>query len=539
MADNSFVVKNGLIVNTNILVVNTSSNSVGIKTSSPDATLSVNGTANVSSNLTVLGTVKFANAEIGSATINSTMFSATSNNATNFAGQPASYYANATNLTSGTINNARLPAIATTITQVGTLTTLQVNGDIDIGNSTVNSTINATSFSGTSNNSTNFAGQPASYYANATNLTSGTVAAVRLPQGNLTAIGGLQIVDSVTNTSITIPPTANNVKTAYDTALLANTRAASAQTAAISAYTNAVSIAANATNLTSGTVTAARLPQGNATVIGAVQVLDSIVNTSIIIASSANSVKTAYDTALLANTRAASAQTAAIAAYTNAIAIAATDATNKAATAYSNAIAISANATNLTSGVVPTSRLNIGTGANQLVVLDTSSRLPAVSAELLTNLPTNIGSIVKHNYHVNTTITSGNALIPNDNTIPQINEGSELLSISHTPASISNILLIEAFLVIDSSVDGVLSLCLFKDSISNSIYSVSEIGNESSPATTISMRHYIVAGSTAQINFTIRGGLSSGGTITLNGAGSLPILGSTVKSSISVTEIKA
>jgi len=102
------------------------------------------------------------------------------------------------------------------------------------------------------------------------------------------------ILDSVVNTSVTYVAAANSVKTAYDTAISANTRAASAQTAAASAYTNAVSY-------TDGLI------------------VDSVVNTSVTYVAAANSAKTAYDTAITANTRAASAQTAAAAAYTNAV----------------------------------------------------------------------------------------------------------------------------------------------------------------------------------------------------------------------------
>lgn len=53
MADRDFVVKNGLVVNTNVLVVNGSN--VGINTTTPDAVFTVSGTANVSGNAAFLG----------------------------------------------------------------------------------------------------------------------------------------------------------------------------------------------------------------------------------------------------------------------------------------------------------------------------------------------------------------------------------------------------------------------------------------------------------------------------------------------------
>ena len=57
---------------------------------------------------------------------------------------------------------------------------LQVNL-LKAGNSTVFSTINATSFSGTSSNATNLNSQPASFYTNATNISTGTLPYAQIP----------------------------------------------------------------------------------------------------------------------------------------------------------------------------------------------------------------------------------------------------------------------------------------------------------------------------------------------------------------------
>ena len=124
---------------------------------------------------------------------------------------------------------------------------------------------------------------------------------------NTTTIGIVQLIDSVTNTSITLAATANTVKNAYDRAIDANTRASSAQTAAESAYSNAIAYSGNAA-----------LAYSNA------------------IAYSGNAAL-AYANAIAYSGNAALA-------YANAIATAATDATTKAGTAYSNAIAYSGNA---------------------------------------------------------------------------------------------------------------------------------------------------------------------------------------------------
>lgn len=101
----------------------------------------------------------------------------------------------------------------------------------------------------------------------------------------------VNIVDSVSNTSTVLVPAANSVKTAYDAAVAASNKADTAYSNAVSvaaadasskaatayanstadasskaatAYSNAVTFASNATNLSSGTVSTARLGSGTA-----------------------------------------------------------------------------------------------------------------------------------------------------------------------------------------------------------------------------------------------------------------------------------
>jgi len=95
MADKAFIVKNGLIVNTNLIYA--SGSNVGILTVSPDATLAVNGTANVSgavyfgNSLTVA-----ANITVGSVGINTSMVAVSSSNVMTYNTTLKVYYANNT-----------------------------------------------------------------------------------------------------------------------------------------------------------------------------------------------------------------------------------------------------------------------------------------------------------------------------------------------------------------------------------------------------------------------------------------------------------
>jgi ethanolamine utilization microcompartment shell protein EutS len=83
MADKAFIVKNGLIVNTNLIY--TSGSNVGIMTTTPGATLAVHG--NISAT---------ANIQVGSVNINTSMVTVSTSNVMTYATTLKVYYANNT-----------------------------------------------------------------------------------------------------------------------------------------------------------------------------------------------------------------------------------------------------------------------------------------------------------------------------------------------------------------------------------------------------------------------------------------------------------
>ena len=209
------------------------SGNVGINNTAPNATLAVTGTANVSGNVVIGGSLNAANV---TATVFTGNLTGTASNATNLNSQPGSFYTNATNITTGTLATARLPATVNVATQVNVGANVGLSTDtLRIGNSSVNTAISAGSltFNGINVN-TAITGNASTAYtnaiaiaANATNLTSGTVNASRL-SGTYT---------------ITVTGTASN--------------ATNLNSQPGSFYTNA-------TNLATGTVPTARLGSGTA-----------------------------------------------------------------------------------------------------------------------------------------------------------------------------------------------------------------------------------------------------------------------------------
>ena len=256
---------NGLFVGSNV-VINTTMVAVG------NATVYTNTTAGQIS--------------ISGATINATNYSGTANNANNLAGAAASVYVNTSaNFTvAGNINftgtNNYFSALyvgdntvvntTTLFTGNTTVNTSVTGGQISISGVTVNSTI----YQGTANNANNLNGQPASYYTNATNITTGTlpynqlganvvntsaaftITGVQTFQANL-IVGNSTVNVATTNSSITI--NAGNTAVLNGSSLAVGNATINAVVNATGFFVDGSAIYTNATNLTTGTLPDARL----------------------------------------------------------------------------------------------------------------------------------------------------------------------------------------------------------------------------------------------------------------------------------------
>ena len=132
----------------------------------------------------------------------------------------------------------------------------------------------------------------------------------------------------------------------------------------------------------------------------------------------------------------------------------------------------------------------------------------------------------------NTTTT-----IPNDDTIPQNNEGGEFMTLSITPKSASNKLLIEVGVMGSTNSAAVLTACLFQDSTANALAVGSHYQSTGSGTLNLHFKHYMTAGTTSATTFKVRVGAHTG-TFTFNGVNTTSRqYGGTFASSITITEI--
>lgn len=135
------------------------------------------------------------------------------------------------------------------------------------------SALNSTAFAGTANNASFLNGQPAAYYTNASNLSTGTINVLRLPTSGVTA--------NVYGNSSSIPVVTVDT---YG-------RVTSISTSAVAGVTSFSYAAANSTlslGTGDGSTYTATITAANATLAGVVTVLDSTTNTSAEIAAGGN-----------------------------------------------------------------------------------------------------------------------------------------------------------------------------------------------------------------------------------------------------------
>lgn len=144
------------------------------------------------------------------------------------------------------------------------------------------------------------------------------------------------------------------------------------------------------------------------------------------------------------------------------------------------------------------------------------------------------GVVVQHVISEISATGTTTTIIPQDDTIPQNTEGGEISTIAITPKSATNLLLVRAGVMSNSSASGA-SIALFRDTTAGAI---GAIGYDGTDLTYMETTARVTAGSTSETTFKVRGGPDSAGTFRWNGAGGR-YFGAITKSYIEVWEIKA
>ena len=137
-------------------------------------------------------------------------------------------------------------------------------------------------------------------------------------------------------------------------------------------------------------------------------------------------------------------------------------------------------------------------------------------------------------------VASGTTTLPYDDTIPQITEGFEVMTLAVTPTSATNKLLINVVTSLATNINSLPVTALFEGTTADALacvwtYSYPDgINNPLNHKFT----HYMTSGSTSELTFRVRIGMNQEGTVTFNGRSEARKYGGVSASSITIMEIE-
>jgi len=144
------------------------------------------------------------------------------------------------------------------------------------------------------------------------------------------------------------------------------------------------------------------------------------------------------------------------------------------------------------------------------------------------------------NYQFGSVLNLGDVLFPYDDTIPQISEGGEVMTLAITPTAATSKLMIDVLVNTSPTLSGEkMVVALFQDTTANAIACVSDEFYDSGYMVAIPLMHFTDASSTSARTYKVRLGRtdSHGNPVTVNGYNGARKFGGVLATSITITEI--
>lgn len=148
------------------------------------------------------------------------------------------------------------------------------------------------------------------------------------------------------------------------------------------------------------------------------------------------------------------------------------------------------------------------------------------------------GDVVQVVYARTGAVGTTATVMPFDDTVPQITEGSEFLTLAITPINATNKLLIQVVFNGSCSTASYITAALFQDATATALVSASKSGAAGTYEQVV-INHLADAGTTSATTIRLRAGQHTAGTMTMNGDGGARRLGGSMATTITITEIKA
>jgi hypothetical protein len=135
------------------------------------------------------------------------------------------------------------------------------------------------------------------------------------------------------------------------------------------------------------------------------------------------------------------------------------------------------------------------------------------------------------------TVATGTSIIPADNTIPQVGEGNQYMSLAITPQNAGSTLKVHVVCFLSHSAALGMQATLFRDGAANSIGGGTTTVGTAASIGCVVFTVEVAAGTTAPTTFTVNGGAAIAGTTTFNGSAGVQRWGGALASSIIIEEI--
>jgi hypothetical protein len=167
-------------------------------------------------------------------------------------------------------------------------------------------------------------------------------------------------------------------------------------------------------------------------------------------------------------------------------------------------------------------------GVTYPVTAGSSSPVQASSAKIIQVVNT-----------MNGAVATGTTTIPQDDTIPQITEGTQFMTLAITPTSATSLLKIDVVINGAASSGNSWATALFQDSTANALAATNFSVAANNLVSYSGFTHFMTAGTTISTTFRVRCGTVTAGTFTFNGQSAGRIFGGVIASSITISEVAA
>lgn len=147
-----------------------------------------------------------------------------------------------------------------------------------------------------------------------------------------------------------------------------------------------------------------------------------------------------------------------------------------------------------------------------------------------------LGAAIQSVQSATSAVDSTTTVMPNDDTIPQSNEGKEFLSVAITPKSANSILVIRIKALVACLIANTAVGALYQDATANALAADANKVTAANDMVKLVIEHTMTAGTTSATTFKFRAGPGAADTLTINGSNAARKFGAIPKSFIEVTE---